>query len=374
VRIHSYTQQRLRQEIEPVTAQDFVRFLLRWQRVAPGTQREGRAGVAATIAQLQGFEIPAGVWEETVLPSRVAGYRSAWLDELCMSGEVAWARLKVRDEPGATGPPRSSSSASRATPVTLVMRSDLPWLLQAVRGDAQPLEPASGATLDVLDALREHGALFTSDIVALARRLPSEVETALWDGVARGLLTADGFSAVRRLLVSRGLARSRQYHRGLRHGVSGYSSGEGRWSLVPRMTSVAEHDALSEAIAEQLLVRWGVVFRDVVARETIALPWRDVVWALRRMEARGTARGGRFVTGFAGEQFALPEAVEQLRAVRRRERSSEVVRVSATDPLNLAGILLPGPRITSVRTNSVVFEDGLPVTSPAVTIPEFAAR
>ena len=374
VRIHSYTQQRLRQEIEPVTAQDFVRFLLRWQRVAPGTQREGRAGVAATIAQLQGFEIPAGVWEETVLPSRVAGYRSAWLDELCMSGEVAWARLKVRDEPGATGPPRSSSSASRATPVTLVMRSDLPWLLQAVRGDAQPLEPASGATLDVLDALREHGALFTSDVVALARRLPSEVETALWDGVARGLLTADGFSAVRRLLVSRGLARSRQYHRGLRHGVSGYSSGEGRWSLVPRMTSVAEHDALSEAIAEQLLVRWGVVFRDVVARETIALPWRDVVWALRRMEARGTARGGRFVTGFAGEQFALPEAVDQLRAVRRRERSSEVVRVSATDPLNLAGILLPGPRITSVRTNSVVFEDGLPVTSPAVTIPEFAAR
>jgi ATP-dependent Lhr-like helicase len=374
VRIHSYTQQRLRQEIEPVTAQDFMRFLLRWQRVAAGTQREGRAGVAATIAQLQGFEIPAGVWEETVLPSRVAGYRSAWLDELCMSGEVAWARLKVREEAGGTSPPRSSSSASRATPVTLVMRSDLPWLLQSVRGEAQPLEPGSGATLDVLDALREHGALFTSDIVALARRLPSEVETALWDGVSRGLLTADGFSAVRRLLVSRGLARSRQHHRGLRHGVSGYSSGEGRWSLVPRVSSVAEHDALAEAIAEQLLVRWGVVFRDVVARETIALPWRDVVWALRRMEARGTARGGRFVTGFAGEQFALPEAVDQLRGVRRRERSNEVVLVSATDPLNLAGILLPGPRITSVRTNTVVYEDGVPVTSEGPTFAAAATR
>ena len=204
-RIHGYTQQRLRQEIEPVTAQDFVRFLLRWQRVAPGTQREGRAGVAATIAQLQGFEIPAGVWEETVLPSRVSGYRSAWLDELCMSGEVAWARLKVRDESAVAAPSRSSSSASRATPVTLVMRSDMPWLLQSVRGDAQPIEPVSGATLDVLEALREHGALFTGDIVTLARRLPSEVENALWDGVARGLLTADGFSAVRRLLVSRGL-------------------------------------------------------------------------------------------------------------------------------------------------------------------------
>jgi ATP-dependent helicase Lhr and Lhr-like helicase len=365
-RIHAYTQQRLRQEIEPVTAQDFMRFLLRWQRVAPGTQREGRAGVAATIAQLQGFEIPAGVWEESVLPSRVSGYRSAWLDELCMSGEVAWARLKVRDDQDGVSPPRSSTSASRATPVTLVMRSDLPWLLQSVRGEAQPLEPVSGATLDVLDALREHGALFTSDIVTLSRRLPSEVETALWDGVARGLLTADGFSAVRRLLVSRRLGRSRPYHRGLRHGVSGYASGEGRWSLVPRTASVEERDALAEAIAEQLLVRWGVVFRDVVARETIALPWRDVVWALRRMEARGTARGGRFVTGFAGEQFALPEAIDQLRSVRRRERSSEIVRVSATDPLNLAGILLPGPRITSIRTNSVVFEDGLPATNAGV--------
>ena len=194
------------------------------------------------------------------------------------------------------------------------MRSDLPWLLQSVRGDAQPLEP-DFRTRPSMCSMRcaRHGALFTNDIVTLSRRLPSEVENALWDGVARGLLTADGFSAVRRLLVSRGLGRSRPHHRGLRHGVSGYSSGEGRWSLVPRVSPVAEHDALAEAIAEQLLVRWGVVFRDVVARETIALPWRDVVWALRRMEARGTARGGRFVTGFAGEQFALPEAVDQLR-------------------------------------------------------------
>jgi ATP-dependent helicase Lhr and Lhr-like helicase len=243
-----------------------------------------------------------------------------------------------------------------------------------VRGEAQPLEPASGAAIDVLDALREHGALFTSDIVTLARRLPSEVETALWDGVARGLLTADGFSAVRRLLVSRRLGRSQTHRRGLRHGVSGYSSGEGRWSLVPRVSSIDERDALAEAIAEQLLVRWGVVFRDVVARETIALPWRDVIWALRRMEARGTARGGRFVTGFAGEQFALPEAIDQLRTVRRRERSGEMVHVSATDPLNLAGILLPGPRITSIRTNTVVFEDGLPAPSAGTAFGAFAVR
>jgi len=314
------------------------------------------------------------VWEETVLPSRVSAYRSAWLDELCMSGEVAWARLKVREDVDPGAAQRSSTSASRATPVTLVMRSDLPWLLQSVRGEAQPVEPTSGATLDVLDALRDNGALFTNDIVTLSRRLPSEVEDALWDGVARGLLTADGFSAVRRLLVSRRPGRSRPHHRGLRHGVSGYASGEGRWSLVPRVSAVAEHDALAEAIAEQLLVRWGVVFRDVVARETIALPWRDVVWALRRMEARGTARGGRFVTGFAGEQFALPEAVDQLREVRRRVRSGEVVRASATDPLNLAGILLPGPRITSVRTNTVIFEDGLPASGASPGLAAFALR
>jgi ATP-dependent Lhr-like helicase len=137
---------------------------------------------------------------------------------------------------------------------------------------------------------------------------------------------------------------------------------------------VDERDVLAEAIAEQLLVRWGVVFRDVVARETIALPWRDVVWALRRMEARGTARSGRFVTGFSGEQYALPEAIDQLRGVRRRERSSEMVRISATDPLNLAGILLPGPRITSVRTNNVIFEDGLPATDAGPVFPAFAAR
>ena len=363
VRIHVYTQQRLRREIEPVTAQDFMRFLLRWQRVAPDTQREGRAGLAATIAQLQGFEIATGTWESDILPARVTGYHASWLDQLCLSGEVAWARLRVREPSDDEAAARSSAFPSRSTPVTLLMRADLPWLLQAVRGDATPIEPAAGATRDVLAALREHGALFTGDIASVARRLPAEVEAALWDGVARGLVSADGFAAVRSLLIGRRWSRPEARRRGLRRGVSGLSSGEGRWSLVPDARPVDDRDALAEAIAEQLLVRWGVVFRDLLVRETLALPWRDVLWALRRMEARGTVRGGRFVTGFAGEQFALPEAIDSLRRVRRSDRSGETVTICAADPLNLAGIITPGPRIPALRTNRVTYRDGLPQES-----------
>jgi ATP-dependent Lhr-like helicase len=365
IRIHAYTQHRLRREIEPVTAQDFMRFLLRWQRVAPDTQREGRAGLAATIAQLQGFEIPVGAWESDILPKRVSGYHAAWLDQLCLSGEAAWARLRVREASDDETAARSSAFPSRATPVTLLMRADLPWLLQAVRGGARPLEPGAGAARDVLDALRRHGALFTGDIAAATRRLPSDVEAGLWDGVARGLVSADGFAAVRGLLVGRRWSGPQARRRGLRRGVSALSSGEGRWSLVPEALPVEDAEELAEAVAEQLLVRWGVVFRDLLVRETLALPWRDVLWALRRMEARGTIRGGRFVSGLAGEQFALPEAVDALRRVRRADRTGEMVTVNATDPLNLAGVVLPGPRVPAVRTNSVTYRDGVVATTDA---------
>jgi ATP-dependent helicase Lhr and Lhr-like helicase len=425
-RIHGYTQKRLRREIEPVTAQDLMRFLLRWHHVAPGTQRQGRSGLVAVIEQLQGCELPAGTWESQVLPARIEHYRPAWLDELCHSGQVAWGRIRVRDgaadtepaaaarvgrdgdgvapEPGSAAP-RLASITSRATPITLLLRDDLAWLMQSARGDAVPAEPRAGASHDIIEALRQHGAMFLPELATAARRLPAEVETALWDGVARGLLTADGFSAVRSLLAGRQVASHQQWQgrRGLRRGASGSygsygssgSSGSyrssgangshrqsapagaagasggagasgrgaatgGRWALLPVAGEVTDREALAEAVAEQLLARWGVVFRDLVARETLALPWRDVLWALRRMEARGTARGGRFVTGFTGEQYALPEAVEQLRTVRRTPRTGETVHVSATDPLNLVGIITPGPRIHAVRTNTVTYVDGLP--------------
>ena len=358
MRVHSYTRERLRRAIAPVSPRDLMRFLLRWQGVAPGTQREGRAGVAAVIAQLQGAEAPAGGWEAEILPRRIAGYRSAWLDDLCLSGSVAWGRLRARDgDP--EGSPRSRPFPSRATPVTLVVREDLPWLLQAVRGAVRPSEPDSGATRDVIAVLREHGALFTDDIVALSRRLPTEVVAGLWDAVGRGMVTADGFAAVRSLFDGHRHAGAGR-RRGLRHGLAGMAGGEGRWSLLPEAVPVTDHDGLAEAVAEQLLARWGVVFHDLLARETLAVPWRDILWALRRMEARGTARGGRFVSGFSGEQYALPEAVDVLRSLRGRAPDGDLITLSAADPLNLVGIVVPGPRIPALHTNRVAFRDGIP--------------
>ncbi|HEY1000117.1 MAG TPA: hypothetical protein VGD83_10795, partial [Streptosporangiaceae bacterium] len=202
-RIHAYTRQRKRREVEPVTARDFIRFLLRWQHVTADTRREGSRGVLAVVEQLQGFELAAGAWEKAVFPARVTGYRREWLDEVCLDGGVAWGRLSVRGE--ADEPPRRAGAPSRATPVTLTIRDDLPWLLQAARGEHRPAEPGPGSTSDVLDALRQRGALFPPDLESLTGRLPSEVEEALWDGVARGLVTADGFRAVRTLFARRAM-------------------------------------------------------------------------------------------------------------------------------------------------------------------------
>jgi ATP-dependent Lhr-like helicase len=219
----------------------------------------------------------------------------------------------------------------------------------------------------VLECLRTRGALFFHDLVTVTRRLPVEVTEAVWDLVARGLVTADGFGSVRTLLSARARWARRAARPGpgerLRRTAQRASGGEGRWALVPSPPPAGsvDRETLAEAVAEQLLARWGVVLRDLIARETLALPWREVLWALRRLEARGTARGGRFVTGFVGEQFALPEALEGLRQTRRRERQGEVVRLAAVDPLNLVGILTPGPRVAAVRGNTVVYGDGAPI-------------
>jgi len=365
-RIHGYTRQRLRREIEPVTAQDLMRFLLRWQHAAPGTRREGRLGVLAVVEQLQGFEVAAGAWEEAVLRSRVEGYRGEWLDELCLSGDVTWGRLSVRTGETDEVPRRSGMTPSRATPITLAIRDDLPWLLQAARGDRTPPEPRPGRTADVLDALRGHGALFRSDLTALTHRLPGEVEEGLWEAVARGLVSADGFQAVRSLLYRRRVARAPDRRRLRRRSGGIAARSAGRWSLLPRAVVTGDADELAEAVAEQLLARWGVVFRDLLVRETLSVPWREVLWALRRMEARGTIRGGRFVTGFSGEQYAAPEAVEVLRSVRKLPRSGETILISAADPLNLTGIVLPGPRVPALPTNSITYVDGAPAPSEAL--------
>jgi ATP-dependent Lhr-like helicase len=362
-RIHRATLDRLRREIEPVSAQDFVRFLLRWQHATPDTQLEGRRGLLAVVEQLQGFELAAGAWEESVLPARVAAYRPDWLDDLCLSGEIAWARLAPRgavasdaDEEEPSAPGRGGLVPSRATKLSFAARDDLAWLLGAARGEARPQEPGEGAARDLLELLRTRGALFQQELVALSGRLPIEVEEGLWDLVARGLVTADGFAGVRQLLGARERFSKRRPGRRVRG-----ARAEGRFSLVPPPDPGADPEARAEAVAAQLLARWGVVFRDLLARESLAVPWREILWALRRMEARGSVRGGRFVTGFVGEQYALPGAVDSLRQMRRRERSGESVRLSAADPLNLVGIALPGARIPALRTRFVTYRDGLPL-------------
>ena len=370
-RIHAYTRERRRREIEPVTARDYMRFLLRWQHVTPDSRLEGRFGVVPVIEQLQGFELAAGAWE-SILAARIEGYRTEWLDEACLSGQVTWGRLSVRSAEPDTPPRRGGLTPSRATPITLTIRDDLPWLLTAARGDRHPAPPGPGRTQDVLEALAEHGALFPPDIVALTRRLPTEVEEALWDGVARGLVTADGFRAIRSLLGRRAFSAARG--RRLRQAGRGRATGSaGRWSLLPEATAAEDPDELAEAVAEQLIARWGVVFRDLMTRENIAVSWRDLLWAMRRMEARGTIRGGRFVSGFSGEQFALPEAVDALRSVRKLKLNGERIKISAADPLNLAGIVLPGPRVPALPTNSVIYVDGMVASEGEVAAPVLSA-
>ncbi|MHB8440293.1 MAG: Lhr family helicase, partial [Acidimicrobiales bacterium] len=344
-----------------VSAQDFMRFLLRWQHVAPGTQMSGRQGVLAVIDQLQGFEVPAGAWEESVLAQRVEHYDPRWLEELCLSGTVVWGRLSLRAPGLDDRPRRGAATPSRATPLTFALRSDLPWLLQAGRGASTPELPVHGASADVLEALHGRGALFHAEIGAATGRLPVEVEEGLWDLVARGLVTADGFGAVRALLSARA-AWNRRHRQDLRRRVGARRvvrpGGEGRWAILPSAGPLLDTDELAEQVAGQLLARWGVVFWDLLQRESLSVPWRELLWALRRLEARGVVRGGRFVSGFAGEQFALPEAVDELRQERRAGSTGQGVTLSGADPLNLVGIVLPGSRIPALRTNRVHLVNG----------------
>ncbi len=321
-RIHSYTRERRRAQVRAVTQEEWHEFLQAWWHLTPGSQLHGRAGVAEVIEQLQGSQFPAGEWER-ILAARVESYRPEWLDDLCLSGEVAWGRLSLleravegTDEPA----PWTGKTPSRRTPIAFMLREDLPWLLQAHRGSAAPAEPTEGVSREVLDALRDRGALFHSELQTITDRLPTEIEEGLWDGVARGLLSADGFNAIRTLLHARTRFARRQRQRSYpktgsrgrrgswRHGV------EGRWTLLPAVEPIEEVEELAELVAWQLLHRWGVVFRDVHVKERLALPWRDVLWALRRLEARGLTRGGHFVTGVTGEQFAGEATIPQLRA------------------------------------------------------------
>lgn len=375
-RIHSASQSRLRASVEPVSARELMRFLFAWQHVALGTRLEGPPGVARAVEQLQGFDLAAGAWESEILPARIRNYQPSSLDPHCLSGSISWLRIAPPAPKAGTGSGSKATPSSRVaplskvTPLSLVLREDLPWLLQAHRAEEEGERSAGSALAEkCLDLLRSRGALFHSELVSILEARPVEVEAALWELVVKGRVGADGFQALRSLLSSRGRGtRARataRVRRGLRRGLStGELAGaEGRWALIPQREKVEDLDGLAEAVAEQLLARWGIVFRDVVARENLALPWREIVWAFRRLEARGSIRGGRFVSGFTGEQFALPEALETLARIRKTPRNGEQIRICGSDPLNLVGILTPGDRIPAVRTREIIYVDGLP-TNP----------
>ena len=336
-RIHRRTIGQLRREIEPVTAAQYHRFLYRWQHAAPPSRLHGVDGTLQIIRQLEGYEIPAAAWEAQILPSRVAGYRPEYLDKLCYSGEVMWGRLA----PHPTLSADESETARRIrptklAPISLFTREDAEELI--VRTDVGTTG-LSHAAREVLAEIERRGAPFFMDIVRGTKRLPAEVEEALWQLVAAGLVTADGFDALRSLIDS----KRRLGEKGLR---ARPRSSSGRWTLLVSETESIDADKF----ARRLLARWGVVFRDVMARESLAPPWRELLLALRRMEARGEIRGGRFVSGFVGEQFALPEAIEALRASRRSGDDGDLPQLGSYDPLNLTGVILPGSKREAVES------------------------
>jgi ATP-dependent Lhr-like helicase len=360
-RIHRLTVATLRKQIEPVTPTEFMNWLFRWQHVAPGTQVRGEHGTLEVIRQLQGFEIPASAWERFVLARRIADYDPAHLDQLCLAGAVGWGRLSPHPatlEATQDGESRRRVIPTRVAPIAFFVREDADWMRAhhpgAVDSATSFLSPVAQA---VLELLKQRGALFFPDMVRATGRLKAEIETGLWELVAAGLVTADGFENLRALVtpkgaVGTGLGRVMGKARRPRHAP-------GRWSLLH--TEGAERDASVESCCWMLLRRYGVVFRDLLARETNLPRWRELQIGYRRLEDRGEVRGGRFVDGFLGEQFALPVAVESLRAHRKlpQNTNGERVVIAAADPLNLVGIIVPGERIPAISGRSVTFRDGL---------------
>ncbi len=355
-RIHRLTVGKLRSEIQPVNAAQFMRWLLRWQHVAPGTQGFGERGTLEALRQLQGFEAPSNAWERHLLRTRIANYDPKVLDRLCLTGAVGWGRLSPHPAILRSGPDGGRRAVpTSAAPITFFVREDADWLgVQHVAQDENGGSGLSANAREVFAFLRQRGASFFVDIVRGTRKLKSEVETALWELVAVGMVTADDFDNLRALIDPR-----RRAGRGTGRIARPRHSG-GRWCVLQADES-EDRAAFAESICWMLLRRYGVVFRELMERESIVPKWREVLIALRRLEDRGEIRGGRFVSGFLGEQFALPVAVESLRATRNQQPAGEVVTISAADPLNLRGILLPGERIAANSGKRLVLRDGVPM-------------
>jgi ATP-dependent Lhr-like helicase len=347
-RIHRYTLNRLRAEIEPVSPADFMRFLFSWQHVDAPDRLTGLDGLREVIARLDGFELAAGAWERAVLPARVAGYDAPMLDMLCLAGEVGWARLSA--------PVSEAGAVTRlvpATPIALFLRehSDAWQALRTIDADAQAPVLSDHARA-VVEALHSRGASFFTDLSAATSLDAEDLRQAIGVLVASGLVVSDGFSGLRALVWA---ARGRPAVHDRR------TSFAGRWTALRSAPPAAGRDAAIEAQAWTLLRRYGLVFRRLLERETNTAPWRELARVYRRLEARGEIRGGRFVSGMSGEQFALPEAVSRLRDVRRTPASGRLITISTADPLNLAGIVTTGDRVRIAGRNRIVYRDGVPL-------------
>jgi ATP-dependent Lhr-like helicase len=381
----------LRKQIEPVTAAQFMRWLLRWQHVAPGSQAAGERGTLEVLQQLQGFEVPANAWERQVLALRLTDYDPKWLDQLCLTGAVGWGRLSPHPATLESGGNSDGSGRQRrviptsVAPITFFVREEADWMGLAKNPHfwqsrpevgrpnsdvAHPnFEPSHGLSHGaelVLDFLRQRGASFFADVVRGTGKLKAEIETALWELVAAGLVTADGFDNLRSLIdpkrrAGQGSGRSLRP----RHSA-------GRWALLHADPALERPRAI-EAACWMLLRRYGIVIRDLLARESNLPSWRELLMAFRRLEDRGEIRGGRFVDGFLGEQFALPVAVESVRAMRSLPLSGETITLSAADPLNLVGILVPGERVPAISGRTVSYRDGVAVLGSEQTVGAEAA-
>jgi ATP-dependent Lhr-like helicase len=367
-RIHRLTIDRLRAEIQPVSVHDFYRFLFTWQRADQEHRVEGLEGLQSVLEQLDGCELPLAAWESAVLPARVADYDPEWLDRLCFSGRVGWGRLST--------PQNSSARASaplRSSPIALYLRENLAdWLTLTLPKSAIELSVTSQA---VFEALQSGGALFFSELVNRSGLLPSQVEEALSQLAALGLVTSDSFDGLRALLVPSNKRPTFGRNTAKRRRRTNLASIEfaGRWSLLPRSggfstamgasNGAGTREAAIEKFARVLLRRYGVVFRRLLDRESFPITWYELGRIYRRWEARGEIRGGYFLGGVSGEQFALPEAIGLLRSIRKSSSNGELITLSAADPLNLQGILTPGARIPAFTANRILFRAGLPIAA-----------
>ncbi|HEY6805253.1 MAG TPA: DEAD/DEAH box helicase [Pyrinomonadaceae bacterium] len=372
-RIHSYTLNRLRQEIEPVSSADFIRFMLSWQKLSPDHQMEGPESVRAIIEQLEGFEAPAAAWEGELLPGRMIEYDPAWLDALCLSGEVVWARLtpplRATGENGVERP--RGGAPVRNTPIALLRRKNFSLWSSAFPSSGSTIKETdfSTTTQVVYEYLNSRGASFFSDIVDGTKLLRSQVEESLGELVANGVVVSDSFTGLRALLTP-GSKKTHAAARRKQHKPIYEMASAGRWSILQRANT--ELDArtqktfdseTTEEVAWVLLKRYGVVFKRLLEREGRTIPWRVLLRVYHRLEARGEIRGGRFVAGISGEQFALTDAVGMLRAIRRAGPQESLISVSAADPLNVVGIITPGSRITAHTSNRILYQDGIAIAT-----------